>query len=240
MNSLYVAWQEPQTRTWLVVGQLTYHRDKHVYQFSYTKGAQKSPHFVPFARMKNLYQPYFATELFPVFANRLLSKSRPEYQAYLQWLNIPSIEQDNRLLLLARSGGKRATDSLEVFPSHERHAEGIEEFYFFSRELRHLPTETLDRINHLRPGEPLLLVPEPHNQAYAIALPTDESVKVGYCPPYLAKPLWRQIEYHIWLKVAKVNQEAPLQFRLLCRWAFNLPENFQPFLDEEFDRLSSI
>jgi hypothetical protein len=239
MNSLYVAWQEPQTRTWLVVGELTYHRDKHVYQFAYTKGAKKSPNFVPFARMTDLYKPYFATELFPVFANRLLSKSRPEYQAYLQWLNVPNTEQDNLLLLLARSSGKRATDSLEVFPSHERHADGIEEFYFFSRELRHLPTETLDRINHLPPDEPLLLVPEPQNEpvAYAIALQTDNSVKVGYCPPYLAKPLWRWVEHQIRLTVAKVNREAPLQLRLLCRWAFNLPEDFQPFLDEEFERL---
>jgi hypothetical protein len=177
MKSLYVAWQEPQTKSWLPVGNLTY--NKQIYQFAYTKGAEKSPYFVPFGRMKDLHKHYFSTELFPLFANRLLSKSRPEYPAYLQWLNVQ--EQDDPLLLLARSGGKRATDSLELFPAGERNEQGHYEFYFFSRELRHLAT--LERVNHLSQGEPLLLVPD--IQAYAMALKTTDRINVGYCPSYL-------------------------------------------------------
>jgi len=31
MKSLYVVWQEPETKFWLPVGKLTYHSDKQVY-----------------------------------------------------------------------------------------------------------------------------------------------------------------------------------------------------------------
>jgi len=224
MKSLYVAWIEPQTKSWFPVGKLTYNYDKHVYQFAYTKGAEKSPRFVPFGRMKDLHKHYFSTELFPLFANRLLSKSRPEYPAYLQWLNVQ--EQDNPLLLLARSGGKRATDSLEIFPSPERNEKGYYEFYFFSRELRHLAT--LERVNHLSQGEPLLLVPD------TMALKTNDRLNVGYCPPYLLNNFWHEQMDSIDLTVAKLNRNAPLQFRLLCRLSFHLPEDFQVFGDEDF------
>jgi hypothetical protein len=186
--------------------------------------------------------PLYFQYLFPLFANRLLYKSRPEYQAYLQWLNVPGNESNNPLLLLARSGGKRATDLLEVFPYPERNAAGNYEFYFFSRELRHLSKETLEKINLMSLGEQLLLVPSSQNEhdTYAIALQTNNSVKVGYCPPYWAENFWQMMENmkQIDLTVVKVNREAPLQFRLLCKWVFDLPEGFQPFLDEDFHEIT--
>jgi hypothetical protein len=238
MKSLYVIWQEPQTKSWLPVGKLTYHSDKQVYQFTYTKGAEKSPYFMPFGRMKNLHKRYFSIELFPLFANRLLCQSRPEYSAYLQWLNVSEKEQNNPLFLLARSGGRRATDSLEVFPYLERNIDGNYEFYFFSRELRRLPKESLEKINILRPGEQLVANFQNKYDICTITLQTGDLV--GYCPPYLAKNFWSPREKINWnqLTVVKVNREAPSAFRLLCRWLFNLPEDFQLFSDEEFQELA--
>jgi hypothetical protein len=242
MKSLYLIWQEPQTQHWLPVGKLTYHHDKKIYQFTYTKGAEKFPYFVPFGRMKDLHKSYFSIELFPLFANRLLSKSRPEYPAYLQWLNIQATEQDNLMLLLARSGGQRATDSLEIFPSLTRHVSDNYEFYFFSRELRRLPKETRHRINLMPQGESLRFMPTILNerQTYAIVLQADDSVVVGFCPPYLVENFWpsiAQIE-KMSLTIAKVNPEAPLQFRLWCQWQFSLPEDYQPFSQIQFQELS--
>lgn len=242
MKSLYIVWQEPQTQHWLPVGKLTYHRDKKIYQFTYTKGAKKFPYFVPFGRMKNLHKSYFSTELFPLFANRLLCKSRPEYPAYLQWLNIQETEQDNLMLLLARSGGQRATDSLEVFPSLTRHVNGNYEFYFFSRELRQLPKETRNRINFMSQNEPLRFIPTILNKrkTYAMTLQADDSVRVGFCPSYLVENFWPSIAQmkKMSLTIAKVNPEAPLQFRLWCRWLFSLPENCQPFSQVEFKEIN--
>jgi len=241
MKSLYLIWQEPETQSWLPVGKLTYNRDKQVYQFTYTKGAEKSPRFIPFGRMTDLHKPYFSIELFPLFANRLLQKSRPEYPAYLEWLNVSEKEQGDQILLLARSGGKRATDLLEVLPNPVRNRDGYYEFYFFSRDLRRLPKEALEKINFLSPGEQLQLVGYSQNQSdtCAIRLQSGDDL-VGYCPPYLAKKLWQSQDKMNWndLSVVKVNQEAPSAFRLLCRWVFNLPESFQLFLDDEFQELA--
>jgi hypothetical protein len=239
MKSLYVIWQEPQTKSWFPVGKLTYNSDKQVYQFTYTKGAEKSPRFIPFGRMKNLYKAYFSIELFPLFANRLLCQSRPEYPAYLQWLNVSGKEQNDPLLLLARSGGRRVTDLLEVFPYPERNGDGNYEFYFFSRDLRRMPKESLEKINFISPGEQLHLIPDSQNKEDTCAIALQTGDLVGYCPPYLAKNFFSIGKKMNWnhLTVVKVNREAPSAFRLLCRWIFNLPESFQLFLDEEFQEL---
>jgi len=70
VNTLYVAWQDPETRGWSPVARLS-HRDG-LYRFEYTKGA-KNQRFVPFGRLTKLDQVYYSYELFPLFANRLLA-----------------------------------------------------------------------------------------------------------------------------------------------------------------------
>ena len=84
MKSLFVAWRPPMPdRTgWRPVGRLEH--DGGLYRFSYTRGALK-PGFRPFAQMDRLEHVYESVDLFPLFANRLLPKSRPEYEAYLRW-----------------------------------------------------------------------------------------------------------------------------------------------------------
>ena len=85
MNSLFVAWRPatPEQGAWRPVGRLEH--DGHLYRFCYTRGARK-PDFRPFPRMENLDRVYASEALFPLFANRLLSQSRPEYEAYLRWM----------------------------------------------------------------------------------------------------------------------------------------------------------
>ncbi len=71
----------PDSMGWRpVVGELQH--DDDLYRFWYTSGARK-PGFRPFAQMEQLDQVYESETLFPLFANRLLSESRPEYEAYL-------------------------------------------------------------------------------------------------------------------------------------------------------------
>jgi hypothetical protein len=116
MKVLFLAWRDPENRSWFPVGRLSF--NEKVYQFVYTKGVKKKHHFVPFGRMDDLTATYESTELFPLFANRLLSKKRPEYQDWLRWLNIPA-GKDDPLTLLAQTGGVRETDTLAVFPCPE-------------------------------------------------------------------------------------------------------------------------
>ncbi len=81
-NKLILAWKNPNTRTWTPVGILEYKENK--YFFNYTKGA-KVENFNPFGQMIDLEKTYESETLFPIFQNRLLSKSRPEYEDYLEW-----------------------------------------------------------------------------------------------------------------------------------------------------------
>ena len=80
MNSLFVAWRPatPAGAGWRPVGRLEH--DGQLYRFWYTRGAQR-PDFRPFSQMQQLDQVYESVELFPLFANRLLSESRPRPRA---------------------------------------------------------------------------------------------------------------------------------------------------------------
>lgn len=67
-----------------LAGRSTAARTRTVPVLLHARGAEK-PGFRPFAQMEQLDQIYESEELFPVFANRLLSASRPEYEDFLQW-----------------------------------------------------------------------------------------------------------------------------------------------------------
>lgn len=129
MTDLYIAWRDPKSRSWFPVGRLSF--DGKVYRFVYTKGALKSPRFLSFGRMEDLTAVYESYELFPLFANRLLSKKRPEYHDFLQWLDV-SAGHDDPLTLLARTGGIRETEALAVFPCSERGEDNIYRVQFLA------------------------------------------------------------------------------------------------------------
>ena len=114
MKALFVAWQDPKTRSWVPVGRLTHNDD--LFRFQYTRGAEEMGNaFQPFGAMKDLYTSYVSEALFPLFSNRVLPKSRPEYDTYLKWLGMADSAYDV-MEELSLTGGFRATDSLEIFP----------------------------------------------------------------------------------------------------------------------------
>lgn len=84
-QSLFVAWRtpDPSHGRWEPVGRLD--GDAGGYRFQYTRGARRLEEFAPFPGMPDLEAVYESDELFPLFANRLLAPSRPEYEAFLAW-----------------------------------------------------------------------------------------------------------------------------------------------------------
>jgi hypothetical protein len=238
MNSVFLAWQDPYTKSWHLVGELTYNQG--LYQFAYTKGTQTSKQFMPFERMREVNKMYFSRELFPLFANRLLNKSRPEYSNFLRWLNLdPTIPHDP-LLLLARSGGVRMTDLLRVFALPEIITpEGLYEVYFFSQGLRVLwMTEIPSQFDQLS-GERLRWV---HDNHFSFVLEQDETMKVGEMPGYLAKVFRRVLDdpqKPVTTTVVRVNSEAPWQLKVLCKLTFQPKEMVQLFKEEELQVIST-
>ena len=238
MKAIYVAWQDPESRSWLPVGRLS--QVDNVYRFVYTKGAEERSNFVPFARMTKLEAVYESNELFPIFANRLLPKSRPEYKEYLDWLNL-SDTQTSPLSILSISGGSRATDSLEVFACPEPNNQGKYEVCFFNHGLSHLPGMAIHRVSELRVGERLFLMADIQNQQdrLAIALRTgDPATIVGYCPRYLTEDFNRLLKEfvpdEIEVSAEKINIDAPIQLRLLCKIVCQWPKNFEPCSSEPY------
>lgn len=217
-----------------------------MYYFTYLQGAiqaQETANFQPLWSFPDLYHCYSSIELFPLFANRLLRPSRPDYQDFVQWLNIPE-QQDDPIALLARSGGKRKTDSLEVFPAPERDESGNYHIHFFAHGLRHFPIETQHYIQSLQAGERLLVTHDLQNpiDSRALMLRTNDLHFIGYCPRYLTHDFFELIcrfPQKVTVTVERVNSPpTPLQFRLLCNLTAEWAEDFYPFTTPAFQPLT--
>lgn len=238
MKTLYIAWQDSETRLWHTVGRLK--RENGIYSFVYTKGAQTSPRFSYFGRMRDVNKKYYSIELFPLFANRILNSSRPEYPTYLKWLALDSEKKTEPMQLLARSGGRRATDQLCVFPFPATNENGEMELFFLAHGLRYLDETSLSRLTRLQTGEHLYFQREPNNDfdKYALIIETKENIKIGYCPRHLNRDFIKLInETDIQLIVERLNLDAPIQFRLLCKAVFTPPPNMALFTDDEYQPL---
>lgn len=237
MKTLFVAWQQPDSGEWIPVAKLE--RKDSKYFFSYTRGVHRAKSFLPFSRMDRLDAVYESSSIFPLFANRLISKSRPEYSDYLRWLGLKSASDDT-LSMLALTGGIRGTDSIELFQPPTISENSLYKVEFFARSLSHLPKEAIAHIANLREGERLFLMRDCQNSfdPLALAIRSDKPpVFVGFCPKYYAQDLGdllaksaNEMEIH----VKCVNADAPLNMRLLCSASAVAPVGFSP-LDETMD-----
>ncbi len=232
MKALFVAYQDTVSRKWTPVARLTH--DGKFYHFAYTRGAKNLPDFVPFGRMNELNAEYVSEQIFPLFANRLLPKSRPEYKDYLNWLGLDGVDHD-ALEELGRTGGLRATDSLELIPCPEPTSSNRYEVYFFCRGLRHMSVDSQARSLALVKGEQLYLTRDIQNvsDGMALILRTDDPVAlVGYVPRYYSAEFSSLINLvgadAPKVTVERVNADAPIQYRVLCKFSAPWPSQFQP------------
>src|SRR5690606_9910857 len=241
MTSLYVAWhtKEPPT-VWGPVGRLDF--DAGLYRFAYTRGAEVLPGFEPLAGLPGLHQVYESPTLFPLFKNRLLPPSRPEYQDYLTWSGFNPSEPPEPLVILGRTEGIKQTDAVEVFPCPVPDAQGRFITGFFAHGVRfHLPNAA-PVLEQLRAGDRLDIRPQPQNPADPNAVAIFSSGHpLGYIPRYLAADVNRLLREcpggEVRLFVERVNHDAPFQQRLLCRLQACWPDGFRPCQGPEFEPL---
>ncbi|WP_116136340.1 HIRAN domain-containing protein [Trinickia diaoshuihuensis] len=245
MEALYLAWQQPESREWIPVARLD--RQDDVFRFVYTKGAKRASGFRPFGRMVALDKAYYSTELFPLFNNRVLTRSRPEFADYFRWTGLPEESISDPLPILAVTGGLRGTDPIELFAAPARTADNKFKVDFFARGLRHVAEPNLNAADELVAGARLFLMHDIQNgfDPFALSLRTsDPSYLVGYCPKYYTKTLCtllRRDPSRVYVTVKRVNRRAPLSMRLLCSLQADWPEDFVPFVDsDDFAPLASI
>lgn len=243
-NALFVAYRAGDRAggVWGPVGRLEHDGDG--YRFLYTRGAKTLDGFGPFPGMPDLDAVYESDTLFPLFANRLLARSRPEYESFLTWGEFDPSDPPDPIAILGVTEGMRQTDLLEVFPCPTPDANGCYLGKFFLHGLRRLPPAALERIGRLQPGETLGLMADLSNRhdPNAVAVRTRDGCMIGYVPRYLAHDVHELLQgcepTFIELSVARVNTAAPFQQRLLCRMNACWPPDFQPCGRDEFQPIA--
>ena len=241
MKRLFLTWQaqNKESRKWYPVGELNF--DGEVYRFFYIKGAEiakEEADFQPLVSFPDIRKVYESTELFPMFANRVMPASRPEYQQTVEWLALAE-NQNDPLAFLARTGGAKVTDKFEIFCYPESDENGDYNLHFFPHGLRYVPEDSIERIGKMERGEKVYLASAFQNpfDKKALQLQTRDNHIVGYCPSYLLNDMNDivQKEAEIEVCVERVNDEkSPLQFRFLCRLIIPQKANYSPFSNQNY------
>jgi hypothetical protein len=248
-NAVFVAWRSggDSTGHWGPVGRLD--RIPSGYRFVYTEGARALEGFHPFPGLDDLEAVYESSELFPLFANRLLAPSRPEYQKFLEWNGFRPDSHPDPIALLSISEGRRATDQLEILPFPLLDGEGCYRTKFFLHGLRWSSPGAIERVNRLQPEDQLGLMLDINNPVdpNAVAVRTmdpAENYLLGYVPRYLAGDV-RSLSLSssagtTHLVVERVNKNAPLQFLLLCRLRACWPSGFVPCNEPNYQAIPKM
>ena len=240
MTTLYLAWQDRQSRSWFPVGRLEANSNSNPprYGFGYVEGAQlamQSANFQSVPGFPKFDECYWSEELFPLFQNRVMNLRRPERPAYLHQLGLDAPSWD-AVSELSVSGGRSHTDSFEVFPPIEPDTVGNFKTQFILHGLRHTNPDSVRRAEYLEVGEALQIAFDLNNPAatHAISVRSSDHYVLGWLPRYLVDGLhqdnaWKVTD--VQATVAQVNLDAPLSHRLLVDFSGKLPAGFRPMED---------
>jgi hypothetical protein len=245
--ALFVAWRNSETHRIYPVGRLLRLVNPAGYEFAYIEGAHSAAKqgFQPFLAFPDLHRVYRSRELLPFFRNRVLSRSRPEYQGYVAALDLaPDAADAEPMTLLAVSGGRRATDLVELFPDWSPGPTSQEiAARFLLRGVQYVAGAE-ERIQKLHAGDRLRCVPDVPNQVNprAVKLHTEDGVWIGYVPDYLASRVSQLLESGIGLEVSvlRVNPPpVPSHERVLCVVSARSSGGTVAFRDGDFQPLAA-
>ena len=232
-RTLFLAWRDHMSRHWFPVGRLDADVGKASYRFRYIGGAKRAKQevgFPPLLEFPDLHGDYRSAELFPLFQNRVMNRNRPDFADYLRSLDLP--EEADSIEILSTNGGRRETDSYEVFPKIEK-ADGRFQCQFFLHGWRYVSAEAKKRIGCLRDHEPLHVTVERTNPATGLAVQvrTMDDHKIGWSPDYLAPDLAAAIDEWPDDCQAKVVRLNPLPVMIEVRGRLG---NHEPMSSSDF------
>jgi len=221
---LIVAWQNPATRVISPVGLLE-HDDE--YRFRYLRKAEEVPGFRPFVGFADLRRVYTSSRLFPLFSKRIMSVRRPDFGEFLTQLHLS--RNSTPWEQLARSEGRRAGDSVQVFPVPWVGDDGTTRCRFLVHGIRHVVGGALPAMVR---GQPLVLQDDPTNpyNVDAVRVCDTDGNPLGYVPDLLLDHLAKmRATAPVKLTVEHVNgPEAPPHLRLLARLEGRVPPGYEP------------
>ena len=222
-KTLFLAWQDKvKSRQWFPIGRLDADLGPPTYRFRYTGGAvraQSEAGFPLLIEFPELEWDYRASQLFPLFRNRVINRRRPDRRNYLRALDLT--EGADPFEILSTSGGYRATDAYEVFPKLVKGPDGSFKCRFFLHGWRHVNRGAQERLEALTPAERLYVTLELTNPStrLAVQIQTTDYHMIGWAPRYLVRDLARAMterprDYAA--SVVRINpQPAPSKQRVL-------------------------
>jgi hypothetical protein len=200
-TKLLVVWQQPSTRAMIPVGILAF--DGRIYTFEYLPNIGGVKEFRPLLGFRDLAETYQSDELFPLFRERVLDPTRPDFVRVLDQLSLDP-ESATPWEQLVRSGGSSEGDTLQVTPFPRESAEGWVCTALVAG-VRYLEKKTVETaigrtrlyseaelealLGTLTPGDVLQVIAEIGNDYNddAQLFFTERNEPVGYVPDWLAK-----------------------------------------------------
>lgn len=217
-RKLILIWQNPDSRQFIRVGILSELVDGR-YAFEYTAGAHTDG-FHPLVQFPDVDHAYVSDSLPAFFVNRLMSRKRPSYPAYLNALGIDEAELETPMELLARTGGPRASDTFHLVADPAVDTDGRIVHRFLASGVRHVPGSA-KALSLVQPGEELELRAEPDNPVNQRAqlVCADTGAALGYVPDWLLEDLASLLKQAQSCRVIaeRVTPDADPHLRLLCR-----------------------
>ena len=233
---LVVTWQHPVNRRIEPVGMLSCGAAG--FRFWYLRRASEVDGFQPFLGFPDLSNEYSSEQLFPLFAQRVMSTKRADYSRYLQSLLLSDAATEWEIL--ARSQGQREGDGIRVFLEPEVASDGQTATTFFVHGVRHRlqddPSAVEGALDRLAPGQSLRLVDEPDNPVdrRALLVSEDDGVALGWVPSVLLDYV-HAVRAHgePRLVVDHVNgRDVPPGYRLLVTLSGQVEPGLRPFSGE--------
>lgn len=220
-----VLWQSPESRAYHRVGELT--RDASGYRFRYAPDAVSLDGFDGFVNFPDFGREYRSADLFPMFANRVMTPRRDNYASYVRGLGLDQ-SRPEPFEVLARTLGTRASDRVQLLPVPVVDDRGLVSFYFLLHGGRHVD-EVGDRLARVAAGDELFLAGEPDNPVSSVAVLVGavreprRDTALGYVPEVLAPLVLSLLESSMPMRVVaeRVTRPEPgaasLSPRLLVR-----------------------
>jgi len=248
VDTLYVGWQDDESRRWYPVGKLEV--DENGFEFVYLEGARQArtdANFPGVAEFGDFDRVYRSEELFSFFRNRVKSKNRPDAEDEKRRLGFPNPEENLRAFdILSRSYGKRVTDRFEVYPP-PRVGNGEISLVFFTRGLRHADEEIQQHwLSDAEPVTPIRLQADVHNDydEFAQYVLDADGWNMGYLPWYytesFAELVDAGVDYSITVKQRNRQPAYPQHWFLLhfradrpADWEFPMSPLYDPADDDQ-------
>ena len=239
-KTLFLAWHDKRpSGKWFPIGRLDVRSGRPAYRFRYTKGAQRaraSAGFRSLVDFPKLHRTYEASELFPLFGNRVMSPRRADYPEHMSMLGLARTAEP--IDALYASGGFRVTDNYQVFPRIELSRDGYFTCRFFLEVLplsQPFDTSWLDSVDE---HEDLMVNVDSANSL--VRIKTEGHHPIGSPPRFLVEDMIRAAdvclpEYKA--SVLKLNPPpAPSRQRILVELSGRWPD-YEPMAGADYQPL---